>query len=161
MKLKLFFILFMLFSFSNGFSQSKLYNPAESAKNALDSCIQLAKKENKHILVQVGGNWCKWCIEFHRFVKSNKQLDSILNASFVYYPLNYSKENKNLDVLASFEFPQRFGFPVFLVLNENGRKIHTQNSSYLEDGKESYDQEKVFDFFKKWTPMALSPSSYK
>jgi thioredoxin-related protein len=158
-KCSIIFILF--FSGLTAFSQPKLYNPAESAKSALDSCIQLAKKENKHVLVQVGGNWCKWCIEFHRFVKSDNQLDSILKSSFIYYPLNYSKENKNLDVLASFEFPQRFGFPVFVVLNENGKKIHIQNSSYLEDGKESYDQEKVFDFFKKWTPKALNPSSYK
>ena len=36
------------------------------------------------------------------------------------------------DILAKYGYPQRFGFPVFIVLDGNGNRIHTQNSAYLE-----------------------------
>ena len=33
----------------------------------LQQAIQLAGQENKHVLVQVGGNWCPWCVKLHGF----------------------------------------------------------------------------------------------
>ena len=50
--------------------------------------------------------------------------------------------------------PARFGFPVFVVLNEVGQVVHIQDSSFLEEG-EGYNQEKVVRFFKNWTPKAV------
>ena len=48
----------------------------------------------------------------------------------------------------------RFGFPVFVVLDEDGRVIHIQDSSFLEEGQ-GYNQEKVLRFFKNWTPKVV------
>jgi hypothetical protein len=73
--------------------------------------------------------------------------------------LNYSRENKNLDILADLGYPQRFGFPVLVVLDAEGKRIHTQNSAYLEQEK-SYSKEKVFEFLKQWIPAAIDPASY-
>ena len=50
--------------------------------------------------------------------------------------------------------PARFGFPVFVVLDENGKVIHTQDSGFLEEGK-GYNKEKVMRFFECWTPKAV------
>ena len=57
------------------------------------------------------------------------------------------------------DFPQRFGFPVFVILNGTGKRIHTQNSAYLEEN-EGYREKKVLEFFKQWAPAALDPASY-
>ena len=48
----------------------------------------------------------------------------------------------------------RFGFPMFGVLDEDGRVIHIQDSSFLEEGQ-GYNQEKVLRFFKNWTPKVV------
>ena len=48
----------------------------------------------------------------------------------------------------------RFGFPVFVVLDEDGKVIHIQDSSFLEEGQ-GYNQEKVLRFFRNWTPKAV------
>jgi len=48
----------------------------------------------------------------------------------------------------------RFGFPVFVVLDEDGRVIHIQDSSFLEE-EQGYNQEKVLRFFKNWTPKVV------
>jgi thioredoxin-related protein len=130
----------------------KLYHPEANASKELAYAVANAKNEGKYVLIQAGGNWCKWCVEFHRFCNTDIQLDSLIKRNFVWYHLNYSKENKNDAVFKQYRFPQRFGFPVFVILNENGEMIHTQNSAYLEDGKSSYDKEKVMSFLSSWSP---------
>lgn len=138
----------------------KLYKPEENAAAAIDKAIAEAKANNKNVFIQVGGNWCIWCARFEDFVKTDKRIDSLVKTEFVVYHLNYSPENKNEEILAKYKYPQRFGFPVFLVLNEEGELLHTQNSAYLEEGK-SYDWKKVFGFFQDWTKRALDPAQYK
>ena len=137
-----------------------IYKPEENAKRAIQTALSKAGKENKHVLIQVGGNWCSWCAKFYTFTKSEPSIDSLLQSSFVVYHLNYSKENENLSILAQYAFPQRFGFPVFLILDGKGRLLHTQNSSYLENDK-GYSKEKVFDFLQAWTTDAINPKNYK
>lgn len=139
--------------------KSRLYDPARNAQSQIDSAMLRAKKEHKNILLQVGGNWCIWCIRFHSFVSSNDSLRKLLDANYVTVHLNHSPENKNAPILAKLGFPQRFGFPVFVVLNEKGERIHTQNSAYLEEDK-GYSAAKVTEFFRHWSPKALDPKSY-
>jgi hypothetical protein len=93
-------------------------------------------------------------------VTSDPSLDSLVKANYVVYHLNYSKENKNEKLLARYGYPQRFGFPVFLILNEKGELIHTQNSVYLEEGK-GYDPKTIAGFLSDWSPKALDPKQYK
>jgi hypothetical protein len=97
---------------------------------------------------------------FNKFTKEDRQLDSAISATYIVYHLNYSQENKNKPVFEKFGFPQRFGFPVFIILDSDGNRIHTQNSSYLEEGK-GYNKRKVLEFFHDWAPDALNASNYK
>ena len=137
-----------------------LYNPNAKATDEIAKAVAQAKRENKLVLIQAGGNWCGWCLRFNKFVQDDAQLDSIVKASFVVYHLNYSKENLNKAVFAKYGYPQRFGFPVFIILDGNGNRLHTQNSSYLEEGK-GYNKDKVFGFFRDWTPSALDAKNYE
>ena len=114
-----------------------MYNPLADAEKDLAAATKKAADENKFVLIQAGGNWCGWCIEFARFSKADPQIDSLLSSSFVWYHLNYSKENMNEAIFAKYGFAQRFGFPVFIILNDKGERINTQSSEYLEDGKKS------------------------
>lgn len=162
MKRSILTVLFLLAGFAAAFAQEaapKIYNPAADAKADIKSTVAKAEKEGKHVMLQVGGNWCSWCLRFNKMVTEDKQLDSALNANYVIYHLNYSKENKNEEVLAGLGYPQRFGFPVFVILDGKGNRLHTQNSAYLEQDK-GYNKEKVMEFFKQWSPKALDPKSY-
>lgn len=136
-----------------------LYHPKADAKKDIALAVAKARAQNKHVLIQAGGNWCGWCIEFNRFVTTDTSLNAILQNNYVVYHLNYSQENKNAAIFKEFGFPNRFGFPVFIIVNGDGKLIHTQNSSYLELGK-SYDVAKVKEFFLSWTPKALEASAY-
>lgn len=161
---KILLVTMILFSCSQIFAQDmtkfKLYTPEANAEKEIKDAVKLAKDQGKHVLIQIGGNWCIWCARFNDFISSDKSIDSLVNNNYVVYHLNYSKENKNEALLAKYGYPQRFGFPVFLILDGKGNLLHTQNSSYLEKEK-SYSKENVTGFFNDWTPKALDPKQYK
>ena len=139
---------------------TRLYNPYANVEKDIAVAVAKAKKENKHVMIQVGGNWCIWCYRFNAFVQTDTLLKKMANDNYVLYHLNYSKENKNLDYLKKLGFPQRFGFPVLVVLDANGNRLHTQDSGLLEKGN-GYDKDKVKSFFRNWAPGAFEEMQYK
>jgi len=140
--------------------ETKLYNPNANAAKDIAAAILKAKAENKYVLLLAGGNWCSWCIAFDKFCKADAKIDSVIQSAFIAYHLNWSKENENKKLFAQYGYPQRFGFPVFIILDGNGNRIHTQNSEYLEDGNKSYERNKVQAFFEMWSPNAVNPKMY-
>jgi thioredoxin-related protein len=156
---KLLMLLFLVIALASQAQVQPIYNPAADAQTEINAAVKQAAAEGKHVFLQIGGNWCVWCRRFHQIVHDDAELNQYLKDNYVVVPVNYSKENKNEKVLEKLGFPQRFGFPVFVILDAKGNRIHTQNSAYLEaDG--GYNKEKVLGFFKQWSPAALDPKTY-
>ncbi|MDR2273476.1 MAG: thioredoxin family protein [Sphingobacterium sp.] len=128
----------------------KPYNPEADAQKDIDGLLATAKKEKKNIIIQAGGNWCVWCLRFNDYIHHTASVDKLLKSHFLYYHLNYSKENKNEAVFQKYA-PEgnKLGYPFFIVLDKNGKTLHVQESGSLEKGK-GYDEEKVLNFFKTW-----------
>ncbi len=155
--MKKYFLSLLLFIWVlSAYSQKqKLYNPQADAKLQLSQAIAIADSLGKHVFVQIGGNWCPWCLRFNKFCKDNAAIDTLLRNNYVLVHLNYSPENKNLEVLKTLDNPQRFGFPVIVILDGSGKRIHTQDSALLEK-EGSYDADKVISFMKYWTKAAVN-----
>jgi thioredoxin-related protein len=142
------------------------YNPDQNIRADLKNAIEQAKKENKQILIQFGGNWCPWCLRFHALVKGVPRVDSLMKENYIYLLLNVprEKEKRDMTLFRDFNFPNRFGYPVFVILNQEGNQIHTQDSDAFEyQSKEvkGYDTTKVVRFLSLWTTRALDPESYQ
>ncbi|XZF15008.1 thioredoxin family protein [Chitinophagaceae bacterium MMS25-I14] len=147
-------------SFAQQAETVKIYDPSADASQQIKDAVARAAREKKHVLLQIGGNWCVWCMRFNKLVTEDTMLHRLSTENYITVHLNYSKENKNEKVLAQLGYPQRFGFPVFVILDAKGNRLHTQNSAYLEEGK-GHSPEKVADFLKGWAPAALDPAQYK
>jgi len=137
----------------------QFFDPDADAEKQLRDALAEAKAENKHVFIEIGGNWCGWCLLFNQLITTDEEINNFINKNFVLIHVNYSKENKNEKILKQLEYPQRFGFPVFVILNEDGKRLHTQNSGYLEEGK-GHDRMKVLTFLQQWSPEALNPELY-
>jgi thiol:disulfide interchange protein len=140
-----------------------IYNPQANAQADIDAAVAKAAKLNKNVLVQVGGNWCIWCIRFHDLVNKTPELNKYLNDNFEWVLVNYSPEVKNTAALTKLGNPGRFGYPVFVVLNGKGEVLHIQDSGYLErDQDESktegpgHSVKKIQAFLKNWTTAAVA-----
>jgi thioredoxin-related protein len=155
----------LLFSCIFVFSQEpyKPYNEQADIRADIRKAVATAKAEKKHVLIQWGGNWCPWCIRFHKLVAGEHQIDSIMKKDYVYVLANVPKERSKRDMALNQEYgyPNRFGFPVFVVLNGDGKQLHIQDSGLLEYAKApGYDTSKVVTFLKMWNVKAVDPASY-
>ncbi len=141
----------------------KVYDGNRDQMAQIDQAVKQAKAEGKFVVCQVGGNWCPWCLRFADFITKDAEINKLVGDNFVYIHVDYSpKEFKNdparkersEKMMKRLGNPGRFGYPVFVVLDEKGKVIHTQDSSFLEEGQ-GYDKAKVVRFFKNWTPSAV------
>jgi len=136
-------------------AQEKYYNETVDGMAQIEAATIIAKQTGRYVLCQVGGNWCPWCIRFAKFATTDSIIAPLIEKNFVYVHINYSKENKNPEAMKYLGNPARFGFPVFVILDEEGRPIHIQESASLEEGK-GYDQKKVQNFLTLWTKKAVT-----
>lgn len=138
---------------------TKLYNPYADVSRDLKLALERAKKEKKHVLLQIGGNWCVSCYRYNATVQTDSLLKRLLYDNYVVYYLNYSNENKNLEYMKRLGYPQRFGFPVMVVLDADGKQLHTQDSALLGKGN-GYDTNKIKSFLRNWAPGAFDAAFY-
>ncbi len=140
----------------------KVYNEEINPLEQIDQAIGKAKEEGKFVVCQVGGNWCPWCLRFADFISKDTTISKVIDENFEYIHVNYNprkseSEEKQLQAKALMERLNncgRFGFPVFVIIDNEGKLIHIQDSSFLEEGQ-GYNQEKVLRFFQNWTPESV------
>lgn len=165
-------IIFLVFTFQfflfHSFAQTpaKPYNENQDPRADLKKATELAKKENKNVLIQFGGNWCSWCMRFHAMVNGVPKLDSLMKENYVYLLLNVPREKDKRDytLFRDFEYPNRFGYPVFVILDKNGKRLNTQDSDAFEHpdpNVKGYDTTKVIRFLTMWAPKALDAATYQ
>ena len=132
----------------------KVYDEEADAMAQIDEALEQARESGRFVICQVGGNWCPWCLRFAKFITDDEEIANVVKENFVYIHVNTSKTNKNEEALRRLGNPGRFGYPVLVILDDEGRVMHIQNSAYLEEGK-SYNQKKVLQFFQNWTRQAI------
>ncbi len=140
----------------------KVYDEDINPIRQIDLAVAKAKSEGKFVVCQVGGNWCPWCLRFADFITNDTTISKVIDENFVYAHVNYNprktegeaKARQAAALMKRLDNCGRFGFPVFVVLDEEGRVVHIQDSSFLEEGQ-GYNKEKVLRFFRNWTPKAV------
>jgi thioredoxin-related protein len=127
--------------------RQKKFDPARNAAKDIAEAIALAQKENKRIILDVGGEWCGWCKKLDKFFEENVEASAILKAKYLLVKVNFSPENKNEAVLS--RYPKINGYPHLFVLDKNGKLLHSQDTGELETG-DHHDPAKVIPFLKEW-----------
>ena len=153
---------FVMAALSAQTALKKVYDENVNPIEQIDQAVAKAKGEGKFVICQVGGNWCPWCLRFADFMSKDADISKLVNENFEYIHVNYNPRKSEGEekvqlaktMLQRLSNPERFGFPVFVVLDDMGKVIHIQDSSFLEEG-EGYNKEKVLRFFKNWTPKAV------
>ena len=164
MRKKLFLLLMIFFALTANAQTAlkKVYNEDINPMEQIDQALVKAKTEGKFVVCLVGGNWCPWCLRFADFITNDSTISKVIEDNFEYIHVNYNPRKSGSEIqqqqaaalMKRLDNCGRFGFPVFVVLDIDGKVIHIQDSSFLEEGQ-GYNQEKVLRFFKNWTPEAV------
>ena len=145
--------LLLIFNLAGAQDKVQIYDPGLDGMEQIHKAVNQAKAENKNVFIQVGGNWCPWCVLFHKFSNEEAEVKELIDKNYVIVKLNWSPENKNEEAMNYLDKPGRFGYPVFVILDSGGKRIHTQDSGLLELDR-GYDKRKVLTFLKGWAPGA-------
>lgn len=124
------------------------YDPARDPADDLAQAIVVAQKENKRIMLELGGNWCIWCKYMDDFYKSHLDILQTRAENYVLVKINVSEENANEGFLS--QFPEVAGYPHIYILESDGTFLHSQNTADLEDGADSYVPEVFMAFLQEW-----------
>jgi thioredoxin-related protein len=125
------------------------YDPKADPTADVARAVAQAAKEKKHVLVDVGGEWCGWCHRMDKFLIDHPDLLATRRKNFVFVKVNFSDENKNQSFLG--RYPKIEGYPHLFVLDAQGRLLQSQNTGELEEGK-SYNLDKFTAFLGTWGP---------
>jgi len=123
------------------------FDPTRDAEKDVALALQIAKREGKRVLVDVGGEWCAWCKIMDRFFAANAAVRTVRDTHYVWVKVNWSKENRNEALLS--RWPKIDGYPHLFVLDADGRVLHSQDTSLLEHGR-TYDLAKFTAFLERW-----------
>jgi thiol:disulfide interchange protein len=127
------------------------YDPKRDAARDIDDAVAEAKRTNRRILLEVGGEWCVWCHIMDEYFDKHPDLTALRDKNFVTVKINFSDENPNKEVLTRYGPIE--GYPHIFVLDSDGKLLHSQGTGVLESGR-SYDLEKMNNFLKEWAPRA-------
>ncbi len=142
----------------------RVYNESADPMAQIDSALAAVRADGSGRLVmcQVGGNWCPWCLRFADFATRDADIAKVMADNFAYIHVNYNPRKDSgesakalMDRLGN---PARFGFPVFVVLDQGGNVLHIQDSSFLEEGQ-GYSKEKTLCFLNAWAPKAVGEAN--
>ena len=133
-----------------------IYDENADAHKDIETALITAKTENKNVLLMFGGNWCSWCHLLHQTFHENETVKKYLSENFVLVMVDVGKKDKNLDLNEKYKNPFQLGFPVIVILNQEGNHIHTQETGSLEYTKEESDKkghnpDRLLNFLKQWS----------
>lgn len=133
-------------------ARANIYDEKADGKAQIAAAVAKARKENKRVLVQWGGNWCGWCHLLHDFFKKDAKVARELLYEYEVVLVDIGQFDKNVELAKS--LGAKFdGVPYLTVLDADGKTLANQETGSLEkakgDGEAGYVPERVLDFLKK------------
>src|SRR5262249_10979033 len=90
-------------------AHASCYDPSTDPDQDLQKVVEQAQRDNKRIILVVGGEWCVWCHILDNFLKRNPDIQALWTSNFITLNVNYSPENKNSRFLS--RYPKITGYP--------------------------------------------------
>jgi len=131
-------------------TKPKLYDESADGKKQIADALLIAKKDNRHLLLQYGANWCGWCHRLHKLLETDPEIHSKLTADYVLVLIDVN-QGHNQDLLRKYGEIASFGLPSIVILDADGKVVTTKNTAELEEG-DHHDPKKVLSFLNKYSP---------
>ncbi len=127
-----------------------LYDENAVATEQIAAALAKAKKENRRVLIQWGGNWCGWCIKLDEHIRSDRELRRKLLYEYDVVHIDIGRFDKNTELATSLGADLKAnGVPFLTILDADGKPIANQETGSLEaadDPEASHDSTKLMAF---------------
>jgi len=123
------------------------FDPSRDAAADIEAALAEARRTNRRVILDVGGEWCGWCHTLDRYFVEHPDLKALRDKNYVWIKVNYSPENKNEAVIS--RYGQILSYPWLFVLDQDGKLIQSQQTDPLEEGP-SYNFDRMKAFLTTW-----------
>lgn len=127
--------------------RAPIYDVETSGEALIAAALKRAKRDQKRVLVEFGGNWCGWCYKLHDVFLKN---DIVRPIVFEEYELVLVDEGRNRDLMLAYGGHERaYSFPHLTILEADGTVLTNQETGSLERGPK-HDPQLVAEFLNQW-----------
>jgi thiol-disulfide isomerase/thioredoxin len=127
------------------------YDQAADGESQVTEALTTAARQNKHVLLQFGANWCVPCRQLHEMFEQNNGIHPVLVSNFVAILINVG-DSRNGHLIDKFHARINFGIPFLIVLDAKGRELTIEHGDDNELGEAKFDEDKILLFLHKWSP---------
>lgn len=132
---------------------SKVYDEKRDPFSDANEALALAKKTNRNVLIEIGGNWCTWCHKMDAFLEENPDVYKELHSKYVLLKISVSDANENESFMKS--LPPVLGYPHMYVSTASGKMLLSKDTAELQDSN-GYSTEYWLAFLQQWQSKAVS-----
>lgn len=129
-------------------AEVKIYDEKADGKALIENALSSAKRENRRVLIQWGGNWCHWCVLLHKRFQTDPDLSKTLRYEYDVVHV----DSKNTELMKSYNATPKAGVPYLTVLDADGKVLTNQETDVFEtkeEGKNGHDPKKLLEFLVK------------
>ena len=69
-------------------SAIRVYDESINPDIQITEAVAKAETGGKYVVAQLGGNWCKWCIRFAKFIEADPELKQLVDDNFEFIHVN-------------------------------------------------------------------------
>ena len=95
------------------------YDESANAEIDLANAIAEANSKNKHVLIEMGANWCPDCRTLGRYFQ-RADIKAWLDERFIVVAVDVGEWDKNLEIAERYGNPISEGIPSLVVLDSKG-----------------------------------------
>ena len=133
--------------------KKRVYDEKADARAQIDGALSAAKKGNRRVLIQWGGNWCPWCVVLHRRFESDPALSAALRDGYEVVPVDVGHFDKHMELARKYGAElKKTGVPYLTVLDADGKVVTNEPTDPYETkgpgGEKGHDSKKLLEFLR-------------
>lgn len=123
-------------NYQNSYSKDKEKSGIEFHEGSWKEVLELAKKENKPIFLDISASWCGPCKLLKRTTFKNAEVAEFYNKNFINVEVD-GEVGEGIDLAKKYKIP---GYPSLIYLNSKGELLtlkagYHSSSKFIEVGK--------------------------
>jgi thioredoxin 1 len=122
-----------------------------SAVKTIKQALAKAAKSNRRVLLVFGGEWCYDCHVLEHNFRTDRALQSLLQANYYVVHVDVGKYDKNLDLAAKYKMNLSKGVPAVAVLGSDGKLLYSDPGGFFENAR-TMTKQSIADFLNQWAP---------
>ncbi len=108
-----------------------LYSETADAAADIRAAEKVARRENRRILIEFGGNWCGDCLVLDGYYHQSPNAELIAK-HYVVVHVDIGHMDHNMEIAEKYHAPVRRGVPALVVLDARGAVLYAEREKEFE-----------------------------